>query len=1393
MKTCPVRLSSCFARLQFGLALLLLATAQLATPLESRAGSFASSWNSGSGSRATLSGNAEAVSAKIVLTSNSGSEYGRVVIDDLDPGRAVDSFHGCTTLFIGSGPSGADGFSFNFGDPNSIVSDPEGVTNGLAVSLDTYDNGSGDVAGKIAAYYDGSLVVEGPSKNLRTGNFVSLCVVVRSNGEIKIWHDGAGIVGIIGSWTPVAGRRFILAASTGGLADEHTIEDTSIVTHVVGAPPEQFNSTAPQSGWSYFGNARQDDFYLRLTDNAGSQQGSAILEDQNPGQAIDSFAAYFTKYAWNGGGADGIGFRFGDLSDASFNQNVGPSGLTIVWSTYNNDRIRAYYDGNLIAESSPRQLRGQWTYAQVAVDRNGQLVVADTADNTAGALIEVQIPGWAPQAGWRFGFGGSTGGISDDQAIAQISIQTGSCGDGLLDIGEQCDDSGNSCCSATCGFESTEATCGGSGTECTLQDTCDGAGSCVDNGHEVVGANCGDAGDECTIQDSCDGSGTCIDNGYQNVGTNCGDDGSECVIQDTCDGTGSCTDNGVASPGTACGVGGSECILQDTCDASGICITNGFEASGTSCGDASDTQCDNPDTCDGSGTCQVNNADTATACGDPGSACVIQDTCNGAGGCADNGYVSGGTACGDPSDTECTNPDTCDGLGTCQDRHALVGASCGDAGTECTFQDTCDSSGSCTDGGHAIIGTACGDNADTECTDADTCNGSGSCEANHAPPATSCGDSADNECTDPDTCNGSGSCEANHALATTSCGDSADDECTDPDTCDGSGSCEDNHAAAATSCGDSADDECTDPDTCDGAGSCEDNHAAAATSCGDSADNECTDPDTCDGSGSCEENHAAAATSCGDSADDECTDPDTCDGSGSCEANHAAAATSCGDSADDECTDPDTCDGSGSCEANHAAAATSCGEAAGDCDLADTCDGSGACADNGFATAGSSCGNSADTACSNPDTCDDSGNCEANHESDGTTCRGPSGSCDATEVCAGGACPADEDLPDATACDDANPLTSGESCDVGICSCAPGACDFNCGDGLQDATEECDDGGNIDGDGCSAVCTNEAGCGNGVTDSGETCDDGDTNNGDGCSSRCQIEATQSKDQQKCINIVNGLTVKIAQAQGKENLICIKNGGRGKLPENQTITACLTADVKGKVAKAANKLKVAQEGEIDDPSKTKCPEEPNFAYVDDATISTEVTASARDFLSDILGPDADATAVDLTDKTLKKAGVCQQTLIKTADKVLLFQMKEFTACKKAQLKSSENPIISAESLEGCFADVAADAKGKVEKARLKIVDLFGKKCTPFTVGLTDVLDGPCAQNAVDIDGFSSCVVATGRCRTCQIFNAADNLEYDCDTFDDGSSNNSCIASVAGSPSGAFLDGVHAIHF
>jgi cysteine-rich repeat protein len=62
-----------------------------------------------------------------------------------------------------------------------------------------------------------------------------------------------------------------------------------------------------------------------------------------------------------------------------------------------------------------------------------------------------------------------------------------------------------------------------------------------------------------------------------------------------------------------------------------------------------------------------------------------------------------------------------------------------------------------------------------------------------------------------------------------------------------------------------------------------------------------------------------------------------------------------------------------------------------------------------------------------------------------------------------------------------------------------------CGDGKLDEGEECDDGNNVDGDGCSAECTIEPFCGDGNLDPGEECDDGNNADGDGCSANCTIE------------------------------------------------------------------------------------------------------------------------------------------------------------------------------------------------------------------------------------------------------------------------------------------------
>jgi len=84
-----------------------------------------------------------------------------------------------------------------------------------------------------------------------------------------------------------------------------------------------------------------------------------------------------------------------------------------------------------------------------------------------------------------------------------------------------------------------------------------------------------------------------------------------------------------------------------------------------------------------------------------------------------------------------------------------------------------------------------------------------------------------------------------------------------------------------------------------------------------------------------------------------------------------------------------------------------------------------------------------------------------------------------------------------------------------------------CGDGIVWNEDECDDGNTVDFDGCSSKCEIEPGftcaspwtenlgdkygtsrcfnCGNGIIDPAETCDDSNTVDGDGCSATCMLE------------------------------------------------------------------------------------------------------------------------------------------------------------------------------------------------------------------------------------------------------------------------------------------------
>ena len=566
------------------------------------AGSFAADWNGGLESGATLVGSASAAGGKIVLTNAAGQD-GRVILDDLDPGNAVDRFSACTTLFISNSGGGADGFSFNFGDPTSLSAPEEGVTDGLAVSLDTYDNGGGDASGVVVVLYDGSAVATSAATTLRTGNFVSLCVTVRPDGQVIVRHDNTTVDATIPGWSAEAGRQFVWAAKTGGLFDEHTIDAVTVATFPTAAFYEDYaNDGSTPAATSYYGNARHDDFYLRLTDNAGSQVGSGIIDDLNPGTAVTSLVATFAKYIDNGGGADGLSFNFGPMPPSPFGEGGPPAtaaddGLTVSWATYSNDRIRVYYDGSLVGESGPRDLRGPWSRVSISVDASGKVAVSDSNDGDAAVAFIGSIPGWAPAPGWQVGFGGRTGGVTDNHAITQLSLETGVCGDSSIDAGEQCDDGAangtvNSCCSSTCSYQAAGTSCDDANAA-TVNDTCSASGVCagVDLCDGVVCSN----GDQCNDNGTCDPmTGACGAATPVTDGTVC-DDANATTVNDACNG-GTCAGQDLCA-GVTCS-NGDQCNEAGTCDSlTGLC--------GAATPVADNSACDDGDSGTGGDVCQA--------------------------------------------------------------------------------------------------------------------------------------------------------------------------------------------------------------------------------------------------------------------------------------------------------------------------------------------------------------------------------------------------------------------------------------------------------------------------------------------------------------------------------------------------------------------------------------------------------------------------------------------------------------------------------------------------------------------------------------------------------------------------------------------------------------------
>ena len=159
--------------------------------------------------------------------------------------------------------------------------------------------------------------------------------------------------------------------------------------------------------------------------------------------------------------------------------------------------------------------------------------------------------------------------------------------------------------------------CGDTPGDCENQDTCNGAGTCVDNGFKDSSTECRASAGDCDVAEFCTGSdAACPADGFVSSGTECRASAGDCDIAEVCPGDSAACPADVKST-AECRAAVGECDVAEVCDGvSDDCPTDAFAPVDTPCGDTNDDACDNPDTCDGAGVCQANWEDDGTClCG----------------------------------------------------------------------------------------------------------------------------------------------------------------------------------------------------------------------------------------------------------------------------------------------------------------------------------------------------------------------------------------------------------------------------------------------------------------------------------------------------------------------------------------------------------------------------------------------------------------------------------------------------------------------------------------------------------------------------------------------------------------------------------------------------------
>ncbi len=283
------------------------------------------------------------------------------------------------------------------------------------------------------------------------------------------------------------------------------------------------------------------------------------------------------------------------------------------------------------------------------------------------------------------------------------------CGNGVIDMGEDCDDAGES---ATCDADCTTAMCGDGDINGTAGEICDDMGESAACNADCTVAMCGDGVTNMAAGEDCDDAGESATCNADCTTATCGDGILNVAAGETCDDSGesaTCDDDCTE---VMCGDGNANTTAGENCDDMGRSATCNADCTSVMCGDG------------------VINMTAGEECDDSGESATCDDDCTNA-------------MCGDGA-VNMTAGEDCDGAGESEDcNDDCTPAACGDGVMNATAGEECDD-------GNTDAGDGCDDmclNEDEPGTTGDTGDsgdtGDTGVDSTAGPADTTAGDTGD--------------------------------------------------------------------------------------------------------------------------------------------------------------------------------------------------------------------------------------------------------------------------------------------------------------------------------------------------------------------------------------------------------------------------------------------------------------------------------------------------------------------------------------------------------------------------------------------------------------------------------------------------------------------------